>query len=139
MRFFFYGTLRDGAVRRLVLGRALPDDEAIPAVLEGYRIARVRGADYPVLRRDPTASAGGVVFGGLSHGEAERLDRYEGGQYLRRELTLRARTGEPMSAWVYLPRGRVPVDSRPWDFEGWLRDERAAFLHSIAGLRAAGR
>ncbi|HZD25670.1 MAG TPA: gamma-glutamylcyclotransferase family protein [Alphaproteobacteria bacterium] len=106
MRFFFYGTLRDGAVRRLVLGRALPDDEAIPAVLEGYRIARVRGADYPVLRR---------------------------------ELTLRARTGEPMSAWVYLPRGRVPVDSRPWDFEGWLRDERAAFLHSIAGLRAAGR
>lgn len=88
-RVFVYGTLRNPAIRWVVIGRHVP---TASAVLEKYR---KEGLD---LRAQADARVEGEVFV-VDADELRRLDRYErlGVRYERVELELADRT----PAWVY--------------------------------------
>lgn len=132
MRFFFYGTLLDAAVRRAVLGRTVRVGLR-PAVLRGWRSMATGGGAYPILLPAPGRSVRGAVASGLGRADALRLDAYEGAGYRRVRLPLRLGAAL-IGVEVYLPVAGHPHDRRPWRLEAWRKRRKPAFL---AALRAA--
>ena len=134
MRFFFYGTLLDGDVASLVLGRRLPPQAYIEAALPGHARRRVRGASYPIVVRDPRSQVAGAVVGGLSARDVARLAAYEGPRYRIAPLKVRI-AGTTTVVSVFEPvEERFQPTGGVWDLTMWQRRYRRAFL---ARLRAA--
>jgi hypothetical protein len=98
-------------LHRVIHGQADPEpwQKAMlrfqPAILHGYRRHRVQNADYPGIvvvpetqtqteNSAPKPSAGTSVIGtlvsGLTDGDVYRLDRFEGSEYEKRRVTVRA-------------------------------------------------
>lgn len=122
MRFFFYGTLMDPDVRRRVLGRDVGRRLLQPATLEGYRRARRRGADYPILCPASGGRIAGILLCSATVRDARRLARYEGGDYIRRRVFVALPSGGNCAAWVFLPRNPVADRSARasgWDYRAW--------------------
>src|SRR3546814_14332510 len=61
-RYFFFGTLMDPDVLRLVLGRPVTRGALAPARLHGYRRMRILRDSFPVLVADPPPPVEGSVF-----------------------------------------------------------------------------
>jgi hypothetical protein len=102
MRLFFYGTMRDADVRRMVFGARAEDLIVRPALLFGFRTCRARGGDYPVLVRRTAARARGQLVEGLGYADLLRLFHFEGPDYLpSRQLAIDP-SGRRSSAWVLL-------------------------------------
>ena len=102
MRLFFYGTMRDADVRRLVFGARAEALIVRPALLFGFRTCSARGGDYPVLVRRTAARARGQLVEGLGYADLLRLFHFEGPDYLpSRQLAIDP-SGRRSSAWVLL-------------------------------------
>src|SRR5256885_6183250 len=100
MRFFFYGTLLDDALRRTVIGRNIALGEA---TLAGWRRRGVVGKDYPMIERDPGGSVIGVVTETLGASEIARLQHYEGDGYALVTAGIRDRSGTDLVANIFVP------------------------------------
>ena len=133
MRFFFYGTLMDPDLLSWVIGRVIAPAALRPAIVPGYRRSSVRGANFPVVLRDPTASVEGVVLRDVNVAERQRLADFEGDSYaiVPSLAEFRDRPTEPVL--LFEPKtGAFSATSRPWSLERWQR------LHKPAGLMTAG-
>lgn len=130
MRYFFYGTLMDGAVLAAVLGRT-PPAPARAAVLDGYLRVFRRGRSYPVLVPSDGECVAGVLVEGLGEGDARRLGAFEGSDYTLREMPVRLSRGREVGALVFMPRPGVPASSVPWLPEEWHRRCRRRYLERI--------
>ena len=80
MRVFLYGTLTDPEVVRRVAGDDRFLRAARPALLPGWRRARLRGTPYPTLVRDAEAAVHGLVAE-VPSAVLRRLSAYEGPLY----------------------------------------------------------
>ena len=128
MRFFFYGTLLDRDVTALVLGRRLPAQAFVPAVLPGYSRWRVQGGSYPVSIPDRHGSVGGAVVRGLSARDVARLSAYEGPGYRVAALKVRI-AGRMTTVSVFEPlQSKLKPTNRPWDLVVWQRRDKRAFV-----------
>lgn len=134
MVYFFYGTLCDADVQRLVLGYRPSRRQFRPARLPGYRRKRARGRSYPVLLRAAGGEVAGLLFRAASAGDAARLTAYEGPEYVTRSLPVRQpRTAAGAGrARVFLPAGpALPAGFDDWTLPRWQRRDKAAFLRSL--------
>lgn len=134
MVYFFYGTLCDADVQRLILGYRPSRRQLRPARLTGYRRKRARGRSYPVLLRAAGGQVAGLLFRPSRAGDAGRLTAYEGPEYLTRHLPVRrSRTDAAASrARVFLPAGpSLPASFDDWTLSRWQRRDKAAFLRSL--------
>jgi len=131
MRFFFYGTLLDGDVTALVLGRRLPPAAFTPASLPGHSRRKVKGASYPIAVRDPRSEVAGAVVRGLSGRDVARLAAYEGPGY--RVAPLKVRIGRALSpVSVFTPvEARFQPTRGSWDLATWQRRHKRMFLARI--------
>ncbi len=119
MRLFFYGTLRDPDVRRLVLGDGADGLAAWPAVLPGFRTCSARRGEFPVLLRRTGGRARGELVEGLGHGDLLRLFHFEGPDYLpARHLAIDG-DGRRLDAWVLIPDGTHPASDKTWRLRHW--------------------
>lgn len=128
--FFFYGTLVDADVRRLVLGRAVPGDAVFPATLSGFQRYAVREQPYPAAVPRPGASIDGVVLPSASLRDAAMLTCFEGADYeakLCRVMTS-TETGAEQDAWVFVATDRVPRGATGWSIEEWRARHKLAFI-----------
>ena len=132
MRFFFYGTLLDEAVRRAVIGPAARALTIHPATLEGWRRAIVRGRHYPIVIPASGQSVEGLLADNMDSAGARRLDRFEGPEYRRVALDVRVQSGAVRSAWIYVAIDPGVAAAGDWDLEDWRRRHRAAFLRWLA-------
>jgi hypothetical protein len=132
MRFFFYGTLLDDELRRIVIGRDVSLSEAI---LAGWRRRGVVGKHYPMLERDPTGSITGVVTETLGGGEIARLRHYEGDGYELITAGIRDRSGTDIAAEIFVPRAGTLVAAGDWNLGGWQREHRAGVLNRLSTYR----
>jgi hypothetical protein len=131
MRFFFYGTLLDRDVARLVLGRRLPPQAYVPAALPGHARRKVKGASYPIVVRDPRGRVAGAIVGGLSGRDVERLAAYEGPRYRIAPLKVRI-GGVTATVSVFEPlEERFQPTSGKWDLVAWQRRYKRAFLARV--------
>jgi gamma-glutamylcyclotransferase (GGCT)/AIG2-like uncharacterized protein YtfP len=100
---------------RAIAGRVF---EHTDARLPDYSAYRVAGEDFPALIPDRGGVTDGCLWWGLTEATLRRLDRFEGGLYLRKPLRVQTRNG-PRLAWTYLlrPLYRDHLSAQLWDYE----------------------
>lgn len=138
MVYFFYGTLCDADVRRLILGYRPSPRQLHPARLPGFCRKRARERSYPVLVRAPGGLVDGLLFRPRP-GDAGRLAAYEGPEYRTRTLPVCRRGSpgaipatRPARARVFLPAGAtLPASFDDWQLCRWQRRDKAAFLRTL--------
>lgn len=119
MRLFFYGTMQDPDVRRLVLGARAENLTPRSALLHGFRPCGARGGDYPVLVRRRAARAHGQLVDGLRHADLLRLFHFEGPGYLPSRQLVIDTDGQRLDAWVLLPDGLGLASASAWRLRRW--------------------
>jgi hypothetical protein len=119
MRYFFYGTLLDAALRRLVLGRLSGRRGGEAAVLDGYQARIAAGKRYPVAVRTPGAAMPGLLMTLPHRRAAARINAYEGHEYRRARRTVRIAGRRGVSAVVFLPTPRARATRTDWDLDLW--------------------
>lgn len=131
MRFFFYGTLMDAAVRAVVLGsgRQLAVE---PATLDGWRRSPVRGNSYPIIVPAAACSVAGLLAEGIGAAAAAKLDRFEGPEYRRQRVSVRCAAGSSTPCWTYAAADAASAGAGRWEFDEWRRRHRAAMLRRFA-------
>ena len=127
MRVFFYGTLMDPDVRRLVLGPRAKALRVEPAVLPGYRRVGMRRRSYPVVVPDPRRSVEGCLAHGVDREQFARLTDFESDEYVARRRPVVA-GGREYSAWVYVASALAAPTLAEWRFETWRERHKRAFL-----------
>lgn len=122
---FVYGTLRDEAVRAVVLDLEPAALTAREASLPDHRSVCVPGRHYPRLQRSPGTAVRGMLLFGLDAAQWRRIAWFEGPEYRFRRT--RVRCGHRIFAAWYCDHvgsgGGVP-----WCLERWRRRHRQAFL-----------
>ena len=95
---------------------------------------RAKGVSYPILQRDPGGEVEGVVVGGLTKRDVERLSAYEGPRYRIAPLKVTI-GGELRTVSVFEPKEASfqPVDGA-WDLALWQGRYKRPF---VARLRKA--
>jgi hypothetical protein len=129
--FFFYGTLLDHDVMALVIGRRLPPAAFVPARLKGHVRRRAKGVSHPIVVRDPGGEVEGVVVGGLTKRDVERLSAFEGPRYRIAPLKVTV-DGVLKTVSVFEPKEESfqPVDG-VWDLVLWQGRYKRAFIARI--------
>lgn len=137
--YFFYGTLLDSDVRRLVLGPEARPLALEPARLRGYRRMAKGNSSAPVLVPRAGGSVEGLLVRGLDRRQSGRLRHYEGRNY--RAVPCQVRLGDAtiVPALVYLAARKVPLARAPWRLEAWQRRSKRAYLKLAALWLAAYR
>jgi hypothetical protein len=139
MRFFFYGSLLDPAIRRVVMGRCSETCRVVPATLSGWRRCRRREAIYPVLMPSPGAVVEGCLIEGVDAVAAARLTAFEGSAYRVAVLQVRLASGGVAAAFVFLPNRRLASPSS-WSPAEWSRGrQRRALRLANAEMAWEGR
>lgn len=116
---FLYGTLRDAALRRIVLGPAAEDVATRPVVLPDHAVTWAVGQMFPTITPQPEAEAPGLLLVAPGPEVRRRLDFYEGGfGYDLREVPVCA-GGASDRAEVYFPRPGLWQPGAPFDLADW--------------------
>ena len=136
MRLFFFGTLMDGELRTLVIGRALPDASIEPATIRGFRRVPVAFRAYPMLVRRGAGRVDGVLVGGLDAAALRRLQAYEGEEYALRPGRVRTGAGRMVAALAFLCRRRVTPGHRDWRLDRWQRRHKCGALREAKAMLA---
>ncbi len=118
---FTYGTLMLPEVLEAVTGRTFPWQAA---TLEGHARYRVRSAVFPALIPMPGERVEGRLFEGVDRATLERLDRYEGNYYERRQLhvQLGSRATCPAHVYIFQDRYRSLLIFEPWSPDAFRRE-----------------
>jgi Gamma-glutamyl cyclotransferase, AIG2-like len=129
--FFFYGTLLDHDVMAVVIGRRLPPSAFVPARLRGHVRRRAKGVSYPIVQRDPGGEVEGVIVGGLTKHDVERLSIYEGPRYRIAPLKVMV-GGAVRTVSVFEPKEASfqPADGA-WDLALWQGRYKRPFIARI--------
>lgn len=92
---FVYGTLREGPVQKMVIGRTVSGQ---PDRLAGYKKDQIELATgiYAIIRRKAGGSVAGLVIS-VTPAELKLIDDYEGSAYRRVKVELVS----GQRAWVY--------------------------------------
>jgi gamma-glutamylcyclotransferase (GGCT)/AIG2-like uncharacterized protein YtfP len=122
MNLFAYGTLMWPEVLEAVIGRPL---SGTPAVLRGFVRIRVKGELYPALLDSHCNDVvEGMLYRDLTEKEFRSLDRFEGGEYDRKEVCVGA---EQAHTYVLSHTWRHIADPRPWRPEDMREEYITAF------------
>ena len=94
-KLFTYGTLQDSTVQMTVFHRTV---KGTPDTLGGYLKSQIKigFGVYPIIKPDPNSQVEGQIIEVTSE-ELILIDRYEGKDYRRIQVTLRSGT----VTWVY--------------------------------------
>lgn len=133
MLYFFYGTLCDPDVQRLILGYRPSPRQLQLAQLHGFRRKQAQGRSYPILVRAPGSIVDGTLFRAADPADMARLALYEGPEYLARRLPVRA-AGATVTqrALVFLPAGgALKPANTDWHLAAWQRHQKSTFLLSL--------
>lgn len=132
MRFFFYGTLLDADVRRLVLPGSHARLALRPARLTGWVRTPARHGSFPVLRRHPGGRIEGLLADGIDLAGLYRMAHFEGDGYTvgRQRVTC---GDAAFDAHVFLPERRRLSLSGSWSLVEWQRRHKRRFLPRVVG------
>ncbi|HET8726797.1 MAG TPA: gamma-glutamylcyclotransferase family protein [Alphaproteobacteria bacterium] len=131
MRLFFFGSLMDPDLFALVVGRPFDALSTGPGLLHGFQRRKVKGENYPILVPHPGGRVEGLLVEGLSAGEVDRLQFFEGGEYVLTPLPVTDAAGVPADAHAYVSTGILEDAGEPWRLEAWTATEKPrALAHS---------
>jgi hypothetical protein len=124
MRVFFFGSLMDRDLVRLVLDREIEDLVFTAAELLGYERRRAKEESFPIIVPTPGGRVDGLLVEGLTITDVERIRWYESDDYDLRPclVGIEERRHE---AHVFLATETLEPEQTEWDFEHWVRTEKS--------------
>jgi hypothetical protein len=131
MRFFFFGTLMDPEVRRLVIGRDLVEGQTEAALLARFRRVHVAKRDYPMLVPYSAGRVEGILAHDVGADAVRRLIAFEGAEYRLVSVLVADPRGHLVSAAAFLSDRSVGPNRRAWSLETWQRRHKRAFLRRV--------
>jgi hypothetical protein len=124
MQFFFFGLLRDADVLGLATGRPWTANRFTDAKLAGARLVQLRGETFPMLVPASGDWVPGVLVGGLTEADLDRIRFYESVEYEPSLVEVEIAGGDLVEAHAFATTQRAVHDEKPWFFEDWrLRDK----------------
>jgi ADP-ribose pyrophosphatase len=121
MDLFIFGKLLHMPLLEIVSGDADIAKRISWAVRPEYRVSRVDGHVFPIMHRDPTGVAEGILIESLDDGEIARLDYYEKAfDYTRIEFVVLDQDQQPRDVTAYVPPAGRWTPAEPWDRDGWI-------------------
>ena len=131
MHLFCYGTLVFPEIMRRVSGARTTGS---PATLAHFACYAVRGAVYPGIIFEQGARIHGIVYDGITAAQLQRIDRYEGDDYVRQRVLVSETDGRLCRAWAYVIRpGAVDrLTDECWDSALFARHYLASYLREFA-------
>ena len=124
---FCFGTLMDTDVLAHVLGDDHPIVEVQPARVLGRVQRCVVGQNYPVLITQEQGTVQGVLISGLNSSGFERIVFFEGDEYVLDSLDVEV-DDRSIRACYFRDTGVDEVTDQEWQFDRWLKNEKAAFV-----------
>jgi hypothetical protein len=125
--FFFYGTLLDADVRRLVMGAGAPA-ALEPATLIGWRRVAHPRETYPMIVPAADAAVEGAIARDLAPDTVARLVTYEGPEYRTHAVEVRLAGGGTLAAEVFVPIDPFVGAGEPWELAAWQRRHKQRYL-----------
>lgn len=146
VNLFLYGTLRHPALLELVAGTSLPVEAAR---LDGYRVTRAAGEDFPLIEEAEGGRCTGLLLRDVEGEVLERLNFYElGFGYDLRMVTVAA-ADAPVRAQIYVPQAGLWQANGPFSLDDWARDhwpltrhaatETMGYFGKLSGAEVAAR
>lgn len=129
---FFFGTLIDPDLFRLIVGRPMADFAVKPATLAGYRITRAAAFPYPMVKADPRSEAPGLRVAGLTATEVERISYYETDEYDLFGVTLKIAPNQFESAKTFIATAQLEASDEPWSLVEWEKEVKELALIEAA-------
>ena len=107
-------------------------------LLKGYRRLRVRGEAYPAIVPEADCGVPGALYRNVPEPAWERLDKFEGGMYARRQVRIALSDGTMVDADAYVvkPDFMDRLEASEWDYTEFLRSGKARFQKSYKGYRS---
>ncbi len=128
MRCFFFGSLMDRDVAKLVLGRVIEPRLQQPGILHGYERLLVAEESYPALAPRPGGKVTGVVAEGISDTDMDRMLFFESDEFVPAACDIELTSGEYVSAQTFLAREVLEYTDQPWNFDHWRRRDKDEYL-----------
>lgn len=120
---FFFGTLRDEDVLRIVLGSGFEHMVMQPGHLTHYRLELVQDEDFPMLVPDDFSYVDGVVVSHLTESDLDRINYFEDIDYVLKPFEIHC--GNVMeTAHVYVATDEIQPSGTPWHYEEWSHADR---------------
>jgi Gamma-glutamyl cyclotransferase, AIG2-like len=123
MRVFFFGSLIDTDLVRLVLDREIDDLVFTAAELLGYERRRAKNESFPIIVPTPGGRVEGQLVEGLTAADVERIRWYESDDYALHPclVGIEERRHE---AHVFLATETLEPEDAHWDFDHWAKTEK---------------
>lgn len=131
-RFFFYGTLRDAAVRRRVFGADIESRITLtPAAAPGWRAVYACGHPFPILVPGAGGDAPGCLAEGLDPLAVRRLVAYENSGYRVGRIGVVPAGRRCCAVSAFLPTRALRPSAAPWDLEEWYAAWHAVYMRRL--------
>lgn len=133
-RLFFFGTLMDPDVLRVVIGADLAPRQIEEGRVRGFRRVFVPGRAYPMLIPAPHFHVEGLLVSGLTPEQVHRLGVFEGPEYHLVPLTITSFGGHAYRAGAFLSDRNVVPGKDEWTLKLWRRRHKRGFLRHASYL-----
>lgn len=131
---FFYGSLRDKALLRIVLGDDDANIELIDANLADHKICWVKDQGFPIVLHQVGETAQGLLAKNLTDDHIKRLNFYEGGfAYDLVPAKVSTPTGQ-QNCEIYWPPENQYQAGDPWHLIDW--QQKWGDLSRLAAIEA---
>lgn len=128
MPYFFFGTLMDPDVRRVVLDRWVDPLEIRRGWIEHFRRVWSEEASYPLLVRAPGNLVEGRVLMTPTGRDARRIRHFEDDEYIETATEVRCETGHSVRARFFRATSRLRATSSPWELIDWAQIHKPGYL-----------
>lgn len=120
---FFFGTLRDETVLRIVLGSGFDHTVMQAGTLPGHRTELVHDEDFPMLVPDDTQSVPGVLVSRLTEVDLDRINYFEDIDYVLSPFDIQC--GPVVeTAHLYVATEEIRPSGIRWQYEHWSEADR---------------
>jgi len=133
VRFFFYGTLIDPDVRRIVLGGSATGTIHLrEATLPDWERRAARGVSYPIIVPKRGSRVEGMLVSGLDTDARRALVGFEGNQYTLMRASVYVSNGtREVVLFVPAPGGSLRAEAHQWSYAQWCATEKQAFIKEL--------
>jgi len=133
VRFFFYGTLIDPDVRRIVLGGSATGTIHLrEATLPDWERRAARGVSYPIIVPKRGSRVEGMLVSGLDTDARRALVGFEGNQYTLMRASVFVSNGtREVVLFVPAPGGSLRAEAHEWSYAQWCATEKQAFIKEL--------
>ncbi|MDH5649500.1 MAG: gamma-glutamylcyclotransferase [Gammaproteobacteria bacterium] len=131
---FTYGTLSLPEVIHRVTGKCFP---AVDALIEEYETYYLKNRPYPGMCYTGKGNTWGKLHFDIDAATFDLLDHYEGGEYVRQQITAVTTEGKSVTAQAYVlaDNAKHLVSVRPWNEKTFRQRYLAQYLNEMEWRR----